>query len=65
MSQGLAKEVDDTEEVPTGPLSLNPPTSFKNKKTLKQRRKMKEQKAAALARKYAKIEKKKIADIHK
>ncbi|XP_014281772.1 ribosome biogenesis protein NOP53 [Halyomorpha halys] len=66
MSQGLAKEeTDEKTDVDSGPLSINPPTSFINKKTLKQRRKQKEQKEAALLRKYAKIEKKKTADIYK
>ncbi|CAH1407581.1 unnamed protein product [Nezara viridula] len=66
MSQGLAKEEpDENPDVQPGPLSINPPTSFMNKKTLKQRRKQKEQKEAALLRKYAKIEKKKTADIYK
>lgn len=66
MSQGLVKEeTDEKADVEPGPLSINPPTSFMNKKTLKQRRKQKEQKEAALLRKYAKIEKKKTADIYK
>lgn len=66
MSQGLVKEEEDeNQEPPSGPLSFNPPTNFLNKKTLKQRRKQKEQKALALARKYAKMEKKKKADISK
>nr|BAN20528.1 conserved hypothetical protein [Riptortus pedestris] len=65
MSQGLETVKDENEEPATGPLSYNPPTSFLNKKTLKQRRKQKEQKEAALARKYAKMEKKKKADISK
>lgn len=62
MSEGLDKT--EVEENVGDYKSVNPPVKNK-KKDLKQRRKQKEQKQLELARKTAKREKKKIADIYK
>lgn len=65
MTQGLSDTVkDENAEADSGRLSVNPPVKNK-KKTLKQRRKQKEQLELKKALLEAKREKRKVADIYK
>ncbi|KAL1122102.1 hypothetical protein AAG570_003508 [Ranatra chinensis] len=69
MSQGLFpvenRKEETPEEIENEYKAINPPVDYKKKKTLKQKRKQREQKQAAVLRKQLKMEKRKIADIYK
>ncbi|XP_014255486.1 ribosome biogenesis protein NOP53 [Cimex lectularius] len=68
LTEGLFKmetEVKEETEDEGENKETKPPVKPTKMKTRKQKRKQKEEKQAALMRKYAKVEKKKIADIHK
>uniref|UniRef100_A0A1B6C459 Ribosome biogenesis protein NOP53 n=1 Tax=Clastoptera arizonana TaxID=38151 RepID=A0A1B6C459_9HEMI len=65
MSSCLQPDDADDQDIDGDYRAINPPTSFDKKKTLKQRRKLKESKALELQRKMLQIEKKKVSDLYK
>uniref|UniRef100_A0A1B6KJC7 Ribosome biogenesis protein NOP53 n=1 Tax=Graphocephala atropunctata TaxID=36148 RepID=A0A1B6KJC7_9HEMI len=65
MSQGLDKTAGSDDENGGEYSAINPPSSFLKKKTLKTRRKLREEKKKAHEQKKLRVEKKKTADIYK